>query len=68
MNSDQIQICLFFVFFFFFFSQKIRFEISCKLFPKETICMNSQNLLSGRKKKKKINILSAEIFIQHTKY
>ena len=34
-----------------FFSQKIDIDISCKLCPKETICMKCQSLLSGKKKK-----------------
>ena len=35
-----------------FFFQKIGFDISCKLSPKETICMNCQSLFSEKKKKK----------------
>ena len=41
---------------FFYFSQKTGFDISCKLSPVETICMNGQNLFSGEKKKKKKKI------------
>ena len=40
----------FFLFFFFFF-QKIRFDISCKLSPEETICMKFQTLFSEKEKK-----------------
>ena len=35
----------------FFFSQKLGFCISCKLSPKETICMKCQILVSGKYKK-----------------
>ena len=37
--------------FFSYISQKIGFDISCKLSPKETICMNCQILFSGKYKK-----------------
>ena len=42
-----------------YFSQKTGFDISCKLSPKETICMKCQILFSG-KNKKNINLSSAE--------
>ena len=45
--------------FFLFFLQKIGFDISCKLSPLETICMESQNLFSGENKKN-ISLLSAD--------
>ena len=32
--------------------RKIGFDISCKLSPKETICMKCQNLFSGKKIRK----------------
>ena len=32
----------------FYFSQKIAFEISCKLSPKEIICKKCQNLFSWK--------------------
>ena len=35
----------------FHLSQKIGFDISCKLSPKKTICMEYQNLFSGKYKK-----------------
>ena len=34
--------------YFSYFSQKIRFDISCKLSPKETICMKCQFLFSQK--------------------
>ena len=47
--------------YFSYFSQKIGFDISCKLSPKETICMNCQSLFSGENKKRNvISLLSAE--------
>ena len=45
--------------YFSYFSQKTGFEISCKLSPLETICMNCQ-ILFPQKNKKNINFLSAE--------
>ena len=38
---------------FDFFFQKTGFDISCKLSPKETICMKCQGLFLWKKKKKK---------------
>ena len=35
-----------------YFSQKIGFDISCKLSTMETICIKCQNLFSGKNKKK----------------
>ena len=54
----------FFVFFFlfFFFSQKIGFDISCKLSPKETICMKCQIVFP---KEKCFKMPSAVCFTQH---
>ena len=45
---------IFFFFFLllFFFFQKVGFDISCKLSPKETICMKFQSLFSGKKNQK----------------
>ena len=40
--------------------EKIRFDISCKLSPKVTICMQCQILFSGENKKNMINLSSAE--------
>ena len=37
--------------YFSYFSQKIDFDIPCKLSPKETICMGCQNLFSRKNKK-----------------
>ena len=45
---------------FSYFSQKKGIDISCKL-PQETICRNSQSLLSGKRIRKSINLLSAEL-------
>ena len=45
---------------FSLFSQKTGFDISCKLSPKETICMKCQILFSGKNKKNIINLSSAE--------
>ena len=51
---------------FSYSSHKTGFDISCKLYPLETICMKCQNLFSGPKKKKEnyFKILSVEIFTQ----
>ena len=46
--------------FFYYFSQKLSFDISCKLFPQETMCMKCQSLVSEKNKKNIINYLSAE--------
>ena len=48
------------IFLFSFFSQKIGFDISCKLPPLETICIKCQSLLSEKNKKKYLKT-SAEI-------
>ena len=44
---------------FFLFSQKTGFDISCKLFPLVTICMNCQILFCGNNKKNIVNLSSA---------
>ena len=47
--------------YFSYFSQKIGFDISCKLSPEETICMKHQSLFSGKNKKiSSIFLLSAK--------
>ena len=46
-----------------YFFQKIGFDISCKLSPKETICMKCQSLFSGKNKKNIVKLLSVE-FVQ----
>ena len=46
--------------YFSYFSKKIGFDTSCKLSPKETICMKCQILFSRKKKKKNISLSSAE--------
>ena len=46
---------------YFFFFWKTGFDISCKLFPLETICMKYQNLFSGKSMKNLINVSSAEL-------
>ena len=43
-NWDDNLMLLFFLF-FLFFTEKIEFDISCKLYPKETICMKCKILL-----------------------
>ena len=43
-----------------FFFPEIKFDISCKLYPDETICMKCQTLLPG--KKLHFKLLSFEIF------
>ena len=48
------------------FSQKKCFDISFKLSPLETICMECQILFSG-KNKKNINLLSAELALRVVK-
>ena len=53
-----------FIFFIFFFFQKIGFDISCKLPPKETICMKCQSIFSGEKKEKNTISLSSAEFAQ----
>ena len=48
---------------FSYISQKIGFDISCKLSPKnpkETICMKCQILFNGENKKNNIKLSSAE--------
>ena len=57
ISADDI---LKYFFLFFFFFEKIGFDTSCKLSPKETICMKCQNQ-SSWKNKKNINLLSAEL-------
>ena len=46
--------------FFFFFLETV-FDISCKLSPLETICINWQILFSGKNKKEIISLLSTEL-------
>ena len=46
-NSADEELIMFFSYFF----KKIGFEISCKLTPKESICMKCQSLFSGKYKK-----------------
>ena len=46
--------------FFFYFSYKIEFDTSCKLSPKETICMKCQILFSRKNKKNITSLSSAE--------
>ena len=43
-----------------YLSQKIGFDIPCKLSPKETVCMKCQSLVSEKNKKNITNLLSAE--------
>ena len=44
-----------------YFSRKISFDISCKLYPKETLNMKWQSLFSGKNKKNNISLSSAEL-------
>ena len=46
--------------YFPYFPRKIGFGISCKLTPKETICMKCQNLLSDKKWEKHSKMSSAD--------
>ena len=48
--------------YFSYFPQKIGFGISCKLSPRETICLKCQNLFSGKSKK---NIILCVCRIAH---
>ena len=43
------------------FSQKIGFDILCKLSPMETVCVKCQNLFSRQNKKNITNLSSAEL-------
>ena len=54
-SADDILKC------FSYFSQKTGFDISCKLSPLETICMNCQILFSGKTRKNIISLVSAEL-------
>ena len=51
---------------FSYFSQKIGFDISCKLSPEETICMKWQSQFSGKNEKKFQNVVCCN-FTQHAK-
>ena len=42
------------IFFYYYFPQEVGFDISCKLSPEETICMNYHSLFSGEKKFRKL--------------
>ena len=46
--------------YFSYFSEKIGFGISCKLSPKETICMKCLSIFSQKNKKNTTNLSSAE--------
>ena len=60
ISADDILI-FFFFFFFSYFSQKISFDISCKLSAKETVRMKCHSLFSGKKNQESlINLSSAE--------
>ena len=37
--------------YFSYFSEKIGFDISCKLFPNEKLCMKCQSLFSSKQKR-----------------
>ena len=53
--------------YFSYFSQKIKYDISCKLSPKETICMKCQILFSGKNKKNISKCCMLKFFTQHAK-
>ena len=46
--------------YFSYFSQKTGYDISCRLSPKETICMKCHILFSEKNKKNIVNLSSAE--------
>ena len=48
--------------FFFFFFQIIGFDISCRLSPKEIVCMKCLSLFSGKIRKIFQNVSSADFF------
>ena len=48
-------------YFSYFFPQKIGFDISCKLSPKQKICKKSLSLFSGENKNNMINLSFAEL-------
>ena len=50
-NLADNKLMILLLFFFFFFLQKIVIGISCKLSPKETICMKCQSLFLEKNKK-----------------
>ena len=52
---------------FLFVFQKIGFDISSKMSPKETMCNVMSKALFWKNKKKYFQISSAEIFIPHVK-
>ena len=60
-NSADVRLMFFLVFL------KIGFSISCKLSPKETICMSCVILFLGKVRKKYSKISSAENFTRHAK-
>ena len=40
--------------------QKIKFDFSCKLSPKQTVCLEYQTLFSGKNEKNITSLLSAK--------
>ena len=50
-----------------YFSHKTDIDISCKVSPKEIICMKCRILFSAKKQDEYLNILSAELLPQHAK-
>ena len=54
--------------FLYFFFQKTGFDISCKLSPLETICMECQILFPEKNKKNIINFLSANFAQRAVKF
>ena len=55
--------------YFSYFNQKIGFQISCKLSPKETVCMKSESLFYGISKKNiyKCHLLKFSPWMQSVK-
>ena len=47
--------------FFLIFYQKTGIDISCNLSPKESICMNCQNLFSRKNQKSMVSLSPAEL-------
>ena len=60
MQMQQMTIC-----YFSYFCQKIGFDISCRLFPQEAICIEYQGPLSGKKIEKSSKLSSSETCIKY---
>ena len=51
-----------------YFSQTLGSDMTCKLFPFETMCMKCRNLFSEENKNNIETMLSTENFTQHAKH